>query len=699
MNDILIAAHVVPFARGVRCPVGVFGGAWFGRKNSLSDYRYGYNRQVSMVKIPQGETAATRIVGLKVGTNTDGGYQVALLSNNGATWGNVGRSKLSIGLTNMNVCTASHDIISGMYSLDMPQLPLSGTSFWPTANVSSIGGNSNGYFYSNNTTGILGSDEQYLDISDIQSLPIGAWSTEGTTSPIETYLSSIGTANPASKSFTINKDTTIKFGVPNNYTTYLNSLNINTVDVASDLLDGDTVDPLIGFKGDVNDYLNEHYTPGLGSASSFVALESPQYNYYNFDANPLSYSTSDYAGTIKYYNLHITSDYDKAMNYLNNGVIPDDDEYDERDPDAPWKEEPGPGPEPEPPDDQIGNNSNDCDDSDTTEYNVDKNTNFGNNLSGINWYYIRYNYLESFINWFWNSAVSDWSAIFFNAITGLYGNLQNCIISIKKINVDPELMIGKRDNTSVIKLGRYSYLPASPANYVQEIKAPIKQLKEVASFSINQGTDLYNFLEYEPYTQYSLYLPYVGIVPIDTSFVKKETFSVRCGVDFMTGEILYAVLMGKSIVGYYQGKCSEEIPFSMESGIQIGSNVVNAAANVGAALSSGGVTAVNSILGQDVSAPTNNNVSVQSVLNKYGGTKVALIKQVPEYYKLYDNSQNLTTGSYGHVAGFKYNCVHRFSLGDGYAEFENPHIDTWNTSPTDAEVDEIYSLMKEGIVL
>ena len=132
----------------------------------------------------------------------------------------------------------------------------------------------------------------------------------------------------------------------------------------------------------------------------------------------------------------------------------------------------------------------------------------------------------------------------------------------------------------------------------------------------------------------------------------------------------------------------------------MGSKLLGNVANAGVGVATGGaLMGATNLLNQNISTPINNNTTVNSALNKYGATKCALIIQTPQYYKSYDTSQGATIDDYAHERGYKYNCIRTFKAGDGYAEFENPHIDNWVTAPTENEMQEVYSLMESGIVL
>lgn len=655
----------------------------------------GLTQKMAALFIQQGDTPSTRIIGLKTGTNPDGSYQIKLLGNNVTyynirkfyNWGLIG------GISNNNPTAGA---TSGQWNAGLQATLTPGTGYFTVSQNKIFYARSNSTdctMYANTDSVILVSDN-IEELPNVQNIPYNSFPGF-----VERFSGGMSNSSISTNlKITTDINNTISFGT-GNMTGYNNLVNdkvyINPVFTKR----YSTIDPTVGYTGNVEEYVYNRIAEvsGIANDCTTSALAGNASNMI-YPEGYLSYNPGDYYFGICYDNLHITSDYDKAIAYLNNGTIPDDDEYRERSTTNPNPydgdpEPPGPGPEPPGDDGQIANNDDHIDAGDDATYNATSDI----SLPGLNWYHVHKGVLEGFINWFWND-MTDWSTILINSITGLYGNMQNCVISIKKMHVADKYLFDSRTDGSDIKLGRFTY-SVSSGSFCQTINSGPNQMKDVGSYNLPDTADLYGFLDYSPYTAISIYLPYVGIVPIDTRYVRGRTITVQCAASYETGEIMYCVKCGPYKVGYYSGKASIEVPFSLESGVQMASNAVNALGNIGASVAMGGALGATNLLGQDISAPTNINSSVTSALMRYGHTKCALIIQKPQHYKLYDTEQGKHVSDYAHVNGYKYNCVRTCHLGEGYAVFDNPHIDTWNTSPTDAEVDEIYSLMKEGIVL
>lgn len=655
----------------------------------------GLSQYTQVLRIEQGDTRNTRIIGLKVGTNPDGSYQIKLLGNN-INYKNIRKFKTYGLVAGIRNTSPEYDSSTENYSAQLITEPT------PVTNSIALGANSVSYvvsdtnFIDNNY--IASSDATMLSRDGIDELPGLDSYARGTSRNAIEACGNFTSTNISGVTITTNINNTPTFGIKSMANVTWNRVYEKMV-ISPWMISGGKINPLIGYTGENYQYISDSLAKIQPQANAQIKIPNAARRLYFTVEDSVEYAAADYFLGLKYDNLHITSDYDKAIAYLNTGAIPDDDEYNERSTSNPYPytgEPEPPGPEPGE-GGQIENEDDHIDEGTDANYSEDTDI----SLTGINWYYIQKDILKSFINWFWND-MTDWASVVINSITGLYGNMQNCVISIKKMHVARKYLFdvhGGTSNTPDIKLGRYTCSMSIAGNYLQEIKSCPDKMVEVGSYNLPDTDNVYGFLDYSPYTAISIYLPYVGIVPIDTRYVRGRTITVFCSASYETGEIMYCVKCGSYKVGYYSGKASIEVPFSLESGMQMASNAVNALGNIGASVAMGGALGATNLLGQDISAPTNINSSVTSALMRYGHTKCALIIQRPQHYKLYDTAQGKTVSDYAHVNGYKYNCVRTCHLGEGYAVFDNPHIDTWNTSPTDAEVDEIYSLMKEGIVL
>lgn len=72
------------------------------------------------------------------------------------------------------------------------------------------------------------------------------------------------------------------------------------------------------------------------------------------------------------------------------------------------------------------------------------------------------------------------------------------------------------------------------------------------------------FADTQPFASATLYLPFVGVVPLDIdAYYKNDNFTINMNCDVVTGDILYTV--GRDFTNFtstYSGNCSSQIPLS-----------------------------------------------------------------------------------------------------------------------------------------
>ena len=124
---------------------------------------------------------------------------------------------------------------------------------------------------------------------------------------------------------------------------------------------------------------------------------------------------------------------------------------------------------------------------------------------------------------------------------------------------------------AVISLSR---LPCSVANGTDEevkimyIGTGVSMPPVLNQFvEVNCGTvyieEVYgSALDYNPYTQVTIYLPFIGQVQLDTDEVMGKTLTVKYRVDVVSGTCVAQVLVGDTVMYQYSGNCATNMPFN-----------------------------------------------------------------------------------------------------------------------------------------
>ena len=421
-------------------------------------------------------------------------------------------------------------------------------------------------------------------------------------------------------------------------------------------------------------YANQLYENGTAYLGSFEKLD----DYTLFDGDPL------------FLNIHTTHDLEKARKYLNDGTIPDDDTYIESDDGNP----------PIPKD--SGGDSDDMDGMSNTNH-TDAQSILN---SPTNHYYILDSVgLQHFTNWFWNDILTNISNDYttlgdyaFNLLTNAYGDLNKYVVSLRKLSIDIDKFFKRSTSNEIIQLGRYEL-----AYHCDTILKDVNDMPQLAEYRVpmrhanNSNTPMIgNFLDYPPYTSVSLYIPYIGIVPIDGNMVVGRTIRIFGAVDVIAGSIHYNVYVQTpkkewSLIGSYEGKCGVDIPLALDNSMQNSTNILKGVADVTTGMCTKSMPNLLSIGNGIFSEPINNLGANTTNTTYFNPNKCALIMQ---------SAIGTVPSNFGKTIGHLYCKSEVLGSLKGYTVCSNVRIDDFiDLIPTRQEVDEIYSLLESGVII
>lgn len=233
--------------------------------------------------------------------------------------------------------------------------------------------------------------------------------------------------------------------------------------------------------------------------------------------------------------------------------------------------------------------------------------------------------------------------------------------------------------------------------------AASKQFVQVSCGSINIKEFFGSCLDYAPYTKISLFLPYIGIVRLNTDDVMNKTITVVYNVDILSGACLAQVKSGNAVLYQYAGNCAINIPLSAISYANtIGSAVSIAATTVGAvaAIATGGLsTAANvGIAGAAVASTASSVMSAKPQIQhsgSIGGAAGMLGGQIP--YIIREQPKQSLAKDYNTFVGYPCNITMNLSACKGFTQVEEVHLESM--SCTAEEAAEIENLLKGGVII
>lgn len=428
------------------------------------------------------------------------------------------------------------------------------------------------------------------------------------------------------------------------------------------------------------------------------------------------------------YNLLLTKNYDFAQEYLHNGTLPPDAFLYPLDwnnlpifniNDLPDEEDTPTSYDPENDPDDI---SRDIDPNlpQDVSYTVNQFTNY-------NWYWLDISNYYNFINWFWHDIgdYNDFDDIIAK-IEGLYNDVASAVIMARYYPVDIS-WIGGLGQDKNIKLGMIE--KAGAVNTINQSGS--LTIQTIGSVNIPQKYK--SFLDLPPYSQLTLYLPFHGFIDLDCDLFVGHKLTVKAIYDYMSGTIQYYIIYDDSFtVNTILCKMAMDIPITLQTKNDRDSTIFNNVANtIGGLIGAGvGIASGNPIgmtlgITQGVSAFNSANASAPMRMlgnvgesGAYLGPQHCYImirrptiqpsdgkKSNPDIIKSADSGLTTWRKNVGQMCGFGYKLSNL--SGMGLTVCHNPRI-VFNASenaskpeakPYQTEVDEIYTYLKEGVIL
>ena len=267
-----------------------------------------------------------------------------------------------------------------------------------------------------------------------------------------------------------------------------------------------------------------------------------------------------------------------------------------------------------------------------------------------------------------------WSSNFVEQLKKLFNDPMQAIIGLHKV-YSPVQTSGQ----GTIKCG---YLDSQvPSKLVSE------QYVTVDCGSVDMQEYFGNVFDYPPYTEVSIYLPFIGIRQLDPSDVIRSTISVKYHIDVLTGACLSEVNVQRDASGgtlyTFSGDAAVRYPVSSGSYMGIVSGLIGVATSV-----------VSGNLLPALSGVTRLHTNVDHS-GSFTGNAGAMASKVP--YLIISRPQTAMADKFETLSGYPSNTFTPLSACKGFTQVKFVHVE--NLNATDAEKQEIERLLKEGVIL
>ena len=208
----------------------------------------------------------------------------------------------------------------------------------------------------------------------------------------------------------------------------------------------------------------------------------------------------------------------------------------------------------------------------------------------------------------------------------------------------------------------------------------------IGSIAINEH--YHNFLDYAPYTNVILYLPYIGFKELDTTLVMNKTIQVIYTVDAITGGCLAQVYVNSVRLYEFTGNVGIDIPITASNRAQVEAGYIQAGVGATASALGGNVgSAVTSLL---------NSATSQYHYSSTGNPSPMCVASTNRTcYVILDrpNYQNLK--AFNHTRGRKCYLSKTISTLHGFTICDS-NIDLSGINATQSELEELKEILSSG---
>lgn len=285
--------------------------------------------------------------------------------------------------------------------------------------------------------------------------------------------------------------------------------------------------------------------------------------------------------------------------------------------------------------------------------------------------------LNSFGAWLWSSNFVD-------QIKKLFADPMQAIIGVHKVFASPHT-----GGSQTIKCG---YLDSGVSASVVT-----NQYTTVDCGSASLREYFGNVFDYDPFTKISIFLPFIGIVPLNTADVMRSTVSVKYKVDVITGACLAEVNIsrdgGGGILYTYGGSAIVTYPVSSGSYVGAVQAALSTALGIGSAIATGGAS-LGASAGMVLGGLANAKTQVQHS-GQFSGSSGAMGGKKP--YLIVSRPQTRVPSNISLFKGLPSNAIHKLSSCDGFVKVQEVHIAS--KTAYDNEIQEIESLLKTGVII
>lgn len=202
------------------------------------------------------------------------------------------------------------------------------------------------------------------------------------------------------------------------------------------------------------------------------------------------------------------------------------------------------------------------------------------------------------------------------------------------------------------------------------------------------------YLDYDPYTKAEIYLPYIGTHPVAIDDVMGKSVHVVYHIDILSGACIAFIQCGGTVIYSFEGQCASSIPITGNDWTNVINGVLQIAGSIGTMVATGGLSAPMNIANVASTAVNSAKPQVEKS-GSLGGTGGMLGVQTP--YLIITWPRQAVPSRQNAFKGYPSNITEVLGNLSGFTVVDSIHLEY--IPATGDELDEIYNLLREGVIL
>lgn len=274
-----------------------------------------------------------------------------------------------------------------------------------------------------------------------------------------------------------------------------------------------------------------------------------------------------------------------------------------------------------------------------------------------------------------------WSNDFFDTIEKIMNDPMEAMISLHSV---PFQIVGGANAN--IRVGNY--------NTEVSAKTVTTQYYTLDCGNISVPEHWASALDYSPYTNVDIFIPFVGVRPLQIDDVMGRVLNLKYNIDVLTGCAIAMLKCGDSVLYTYNTQVHTEIPYTMSSYGRLVQSIIGVAGTAIGATAGG----AGAIIGGAMGGALGTAMTKHSDISRGGslGGAVGVMGDFTPYLIIHRPIQSLAE-DFASKKGYPSNISATLGSVSGYTVVDKIHLT--GIDCTDTERDEIHALLKDGVII